>query len=246
MTMNNTVIITGASGGIGSATAILFAEKGWNVVINYYKSGESAKMLASSLTSRGYSVMTCFADVSDKSQVERMVYEVDRKFGRIDALVNNAGIAQQMLFTDITERDLNKMLDINLKGPIFCSQAVLPSMICQKSGKIVNVSSVWGVIGASCEVHYSAAKAGLIGLTKALAKEVAPSGIQVNCVAPGIIETPMNNNLSADDLTDFVNDIPLGRMGEAREVAELIYFLCSDASDYITGQVISQDGGIAI
>ncbi len=244
--MNNTVIITGASGGIGSATAILFAEKGWNVVINYFKSGEAAKMLSSSLASRGHNVMTFFADVSDKSQVERMIYEVERRYGRIDALVNNAGISQQMLFTDITERDLDKMLDINLKGPFFCSQAVLPGMIHQKSGKIVNVSSVWGVVGASCEVHYSAAKAGLIGLTKALAKEVAPSGIQVNCVAPGIIETPMNNNLTADELTDFVNEIPLGRMGEASEVAQLIYFLCSDSADYITGQVISQDGGIAI
>ena len=244
--MSNTVIITGASGGIGSATAILFAEKGWNVVMNYYRSAEATKILASSLSSRGYSVMPCFADVTDRSQVERMVYEAERRYGRVDALVNNAGIAQQMLFTDITDSDFDKMISVNLKGPFLCSQAVLPGMIHQKSGKIVNISSVWGVLGASCEVHYSVSKAGVRGLTKALAKEVAPSGIQVNCIAPGLIETPINNNLTADELSDFVNEIPLGRMGEAREVAELIYFLCSDSSDYITGQVISQDGGIAI
>lgn len=244
--MSNTVIITGASGGIGSAAAILFAEKGWNVVMNYYRSAESTKILASSLASRGCSVMPCFADITDRTQVERMVYEAERRYGKIDALVNNAGIAQQMLFTDITDSDFDKMLSVNLKGPFLCSQAVLPGMIHQKSGKIVNISSVWGVTGASCEVHYSAAKAGVIGLTKALAKEVAPSGIQVNCIAPGLIETPMNNNLTPDELSEFVDEIPLGRMGEAREVAELIYFLCSDSSDYITGQVISQDGGIAI
>lgn len=244
--MSNTVIITGASGGIGSAAAILFAEKGWNVVMNYYRSAESAKILAASLTSRGYSVMTYFADITNRSHVERMIYEAEQKYGRIDALVNNAGIAQQMLFTDITDRDFDTMLEVNLKGPFLCSQAVLPGMIHQKSGKIVNISSVWGVTGASCEVHYSAAKAGLIGLTKALAKEVAPSDIQVNCIAPGLIETPINNNLTADELSDFVDEIPLGRMGEAREVAELIYFLCSESADYITGQVISQDGGIAI
>ncbi|MBE6739261.1 MAG: SDR family oxidoreductase [Ruminococcaceae bacterium] len=244
--MSKTVIITGASGGIGSATSILFAEKGWNVVMNYYRSGEAAKLLASSLASRGYSVFPIYADVSDRSHVERMIYEAERRYGKIDALVNNAGISQQKLFTDITDSDFQKMFDVNLKGPFLCSQCVLPGMIHQKSGKIVNVSSVWGVTGGSCEVHYSASKAGLIGMTKALAKEVAPSGIQVNCIAPGIIETPMNNNLTPDELSAFVDEIPLGRMGEASEVAELIYFLCSESSDYITGQVISQDGGIAI
>ena len=244
--MSKTVIITGASGGIGSAATILFAEKGWNVVMNYYRSGEAAKLLASSLASRGYSVFPIYADVSDRSHVERMIYEAERRYGKIDALVNNAGISQQKLFTDITDSDFQKMLDVNLKGPFLCSQCVLPVMIHHKSGKIVNVSSVWGVTGGSCEVHYSASKAGLIGMTKALAKEVAPSGIQVNCVAPGIIETPMNNNLTPDELSAFVDEIPLGRMGEASEVAELIYFLCSESSDYITGQVISQDGGIAI
>lgn len=161
-------------------------------------------------------------------------------------LVNNAGIAQQKLFTDITEGNFNKMISVNLTGTFLCSQAVLPSMIHYKSGQIVNISSIWGITGAPCEVHYSAAKAGVIGLTKALAKEVAPSGIQVNCIAPGLIETRMNNNIPADELSKFVDEIPLGRMGDPSEVAELIYFLCSESSDYITGQVISQDGGISI
>lgn len=244
--MSKTVIITGASGGIGSAAAILFAEKGWNVVMNYYRSSESAKILASSLSSHGYSVLPYYADITDRASCERMVYDTENKFGKIDALVNNAGISEQKLFTDITEGDFNKMISVNLTGTFLCSQAVLPSMIHYKSGKIVNISSIWGITGASCEVHYSAAKAGVIGLTKALAKEVAPSGIQVNCIAPGLIETRMNNNIPADELSRFVDEIPLGRMGDPSEVAELIYFLCSENSDYITGQVIAQDGGITI
>ena len=244
--MSKTVIITGASGGIGSAASILFAEKGWNVVMNYYRSAESAKLLASSLSSRGYSVIPYYADITDRSFVERMIYDTENRFGKIDALVNNAGISQQKLFTDITDYDFSKMISVNLTGTFLCSQAVLPNMIHNKAGKIVNISSVWGVTGASCEVHYSAAKAGVIGLTKALAKEVAPSGIQVNCIAPGLIETRMNNNIPIEQLSEFVDEIPLGRMGDPSEVAELIYFLCSEGSDYITGQVISQDGGIAI
>jgi len=244
--LSNTVIITGASGGIGSATAIYFAEKGWNVVMNYFRSAESAKILAASLSSHGYSVMPYYADITNRTSVERMIYDTENKFGKIDALVNNAGIAQQKLFTDITDSDFDKMISVNLKGAFLCSQAVLPNMIHYKSGKIVNISSIWGVSGGACEVHYSASKAALIGLTKALAKEVAPSGIQVNCIAPGLIETRMNNNISADDLNDFVEEIPLGRMGDPAEVAELIYFLCGKGSDYITGQVITQDGGLTI
>ena len=244
--MSKTVIITGASGGIGSATAILFAEKGWNVVMNYYRSAESAKILAASLSSCGYSVMPYYADITNRSSIEKMIYDAESKFGKIDVFVNNAGIAQQKLFTDITENDYENMMSVNLKGSLMCAQSVLPGMIHNKSGKIINISSIWGISGASCEVHYSASKAAIIGFTKALAKEVAPSGIQVNCVAPGLINTRMNNNISTDDLTDFVNEIPLGRMGEANEIAEVIYFLSSDASDYITGQVIAVDGGLSI
>ncbi|MEE0945467.1 MAG: 3-oxoacyl-ACP reductase FabG [Acutalibacteraceae bacterium] len=244
--MNKTVIITGASGGIGSAATILFAENGWNVVMNYYKSSQSAKLLASSLSAHGYSVFPYYADITDRSSVERMIYDAENKFGKIDALVNNAGIAQQKLFTDITDNDFNEMINVNLKGTFLCCQAVLPGMIHYKSGKIVNISSIWGITGGSCEVHYSASKAAVIGMTKALAKEVAPSSIQVNCIAPGLIETRMNNNIPTDELAQFVDDIPLGRMGEPSEVAQLIYYLCSENSDYITGQVITLDGGITI
>ena len=244
--MSKTVIITGASGGIGSATAILFAEKGWNVVMNYFRSAESAKILAASLSSCGYSVIPYYADITDKASVEKMIYDTENKFGKIDVLINNAGIAQQKLFTDITEADFDKMISVNLKGAFLCSQAVLPNMVHNKSGKIVNISSIWGISGASCEVHYSASKAAVIGFTKALAKEVAPSGIQVNCVAPGLINTRMNNNISTDDLADFVDQIPLGRMGDPSEVAQSIYFLSTEASDYITGQVITPDGGFTI
>ncbi len=244
--MSKTVLITGASGGIGSATAILFAEKGWNVVMNYYRSSESAKILAASLSSCGYSVMPYYADIRSRSSIERMVYDAENKYGKIDVLVNNAGIAQQKLFTDITEDDLDEMFAVNLKGAFMCAQAVLPGMIHNKSGKIINISSVWGVTGASCEVHYSASKSAVIGFTKALAKEVAPSGIQVNCVAPGLINTRMNDNISTDDLADFVDQIPLGKMGEPNDIAQVIYFLSTEGSDYITGQVISADGGLTI
>jgi 3-oxoacyl-[acyl-carrier protein] reductase len=241
--MSKTVIITGASGGIGSAATILFAEKGWNVVMNYYRSGEAAKLLASSLASRGYSVFPIYADVSDRSHVERMIYEAERRYGKIDALVNNAGISQQKLFTDITDSDFQKMFDVNLKGPFLCSQCVLPVMIHQKSGKIVNVSSVWGVTGASCEVHYSASKAAVIGMTKALAREVAPSGITVNCIAPGVIDTSMNKGFDEETINSLKEETPVGRLGTPDEVAKAILFFANNDSGFITGQVLGIDGG---
>lgn len=244
--MANTILITGAAGGIGSALTIKFASMGWNVVANYNKSSSAAMILRNSLLQNGASIITYQADITKRNEVFAMVEAAKNRFGRIDALINNAGVSQQILFTDITDDDWNKMFDVNLKGAFLCSQAVLPDMISNKSGKIVNISSMWGVCGASCEVHYSAAKAGLIGMTKALAKEVAPSNINVNCIAPGLIETPMNDCFSVEELAEFVNDIPLGRMGTASEVADLAYFLCSENADYITGQVISQDGGINI
>lgn len=241
-----TVLVTGASGGIGSAIAIKFASEGWNVILNYNKSSAAASLLCNSLNERGLSVIPYKADITKRNEVYSMVNSAISKFSKIDALINNAGISQQKLFTDITEADWDNMINTNLKGTFLCSQAVLNNMISNKYGKIVNISSMWGVSGASCEVHYSASKAGIIGLTKALAKEVAPSFINVNCIAPGIIETHMNDNLSLDDISEFVKDIPLGRIGSPSEIAELAYFLCSESADYITGQVISQDGGINI
>ncbi len=244
--MKKTVIVTGASKGIGAATAILFAQKGYNVVINYNNSYESATLLARSLSSNGYSVMTHKANVANKLEVELMVKETMYKFGSLDILVNNAGIAHQGLITETGEIDFDNIIDVNLKGVFNCCKAVTPSMVSRQSGKIINVSSMWGQVGASCEVAYSAAKAGVIGLTKALAKELAPSGITVNCVAPGLIETSMNSNLTIEAISDFVEDIPLGRMGSADEVAAAIEFLASEKSDYITGQVLGINGGFVV
>lgn len=244
--MSKTVIVTGSSKGIGAATAIMFAQKGYNVVINYNQSYESASLLCKSLSANGYSVITQKANVSNKLEVDLMVKETLYKFGTLDILVNNAGIAFQGLLTDTDEIDFDRIIDINLKGVFNCCKAVLPSMISRQAGKIINISSMWGQVGASCEVAYSAAKAGVIGLTKALAKEVAPSGITVNAIAPGLIETNMNSNLTIEELTDFVSTIPLGRMGSADEIAAAVDFLASDKADYITGQVLGINGGLVV
>lgn len=244
--MNKTVIITGASKGIGAATAILFAEKNYNVVLNYNESYESAAILARSLSSRNLSVTTMKANVANRLEVELMIKETVYKYGSVDVMVNNAGIACQGLITDIDEYDTDRIFDINLKGVYNCCRAVTPVMVNQKSGKIINISSMWGQVGASCEVAYSAAKAGVIGLTKALAKELAPSGITVNAVAPGLIETNMNANIPVDELNAFVEDIPLGRMGTTDEIASAVYFLATDSADYITGQVLGVNGGYVI
>ncbi len=244
--MSKTVIITGASKGIGAATAILFAQKGYNVVLNYNNSAAAALLLQKSLCEQGHNVIAYKANVANKLEVDLMIKEAIYRFGSVDILINNAGISHSSLFTDISEFDWDEMMNVNLKGVFNCCQAALPEMIKNKCGKIINISSMWGVTGASCEVHYSAAKAGVIGLTKALAKEVAPSGVTVNAIAPGIIDTSMNAEISVEDLADFVNDVPLGRMGTADEVAQLCFFLASDAADYITGQVIGQNGGYVI
>ena len=244
--MKKTVIITGASKGIGAATAILFAQKGYNVVLNYNESFETVNLLTRSLSQSGYSVTAIKANVANRLEVELLIKETIYKYGSIDVLVNNAGIALQGLITDIDEYDSDRIFDVNLKGVYNCCRAVTPKMVEQKSGKIINISSMWGQVGASCEVAYSAAKAGVIGLTKALAKELAPSGITVNAIAPGLIETSMNSNISVEDLNAFVEDIPLGRMGTPDEIAEAIYFLASKNSDYITGQVLGVNGGCVI
>lgn len=244
--MKRTVIVTGSSKGIGAAAAIMFAQKGFNVVINYNESYESASLLCNSLVSNGYSVITQKANVANKMEVDLMVKETLYKFGSIDVLINNAGIAYQGLITDTDEIDFDRIIDIDLKGVFNCCKSVTQTMVNQKSGTIINISSMWGQVGASCEVAYSAAKAGVIGLTKALAKELAPSGITVNCIAPGLIETGMNSNLTVEELNDFVNEIPLGRMGSADEIAAAAYFLASPAADYITGQVLGINGGYII
>lgn len=244
--MSKTVVITGASKGIGAAMAILFASKGYNVVIGYNESYQAAKLLSSSLSSRGYNVMPFKVNVTNRLETDLLIKEAVYKFGSIDVLINNAGVAFNALITDTEDFDADRIFDINLKGVYNCCKSVTPIMVNQKYGKIINISSMWGQTGASCEVAYSAAKAGVNGLTKALAKELAPSGITVNAIAPGLIDTTMNSNISVDDLAAFVEDIPLGRMGNADEIAATALFLASNGANYITGQIIGVNGGYVI
>ncbi len=244
--MSKTVLITGASKGIGANMAIRYAEKGYNVVMNYNNSVQSAILLQKSLNESGYNVIAFKANVKNRLDVELMVKETLYRFGSIDILVNNAGIANQALFTEISEQDWNDVIGVNLTGVFNCCQAVLPHMINQKSGSILNISSMWGEVGASCEVAYSAAKAGVIGLTKALAKEVGPSGITVNCITPGLIDTTMNQNLAIEDVSSIIDNTPLGRIGTTNDIASAALFLTSDEASYITGQVLGISGGFVI
>ena len=246
MSEKKTVLITGASRGIGAETARLFAEKGWAVGVNYNRSGDRAGALAEELRSHGAEAGLYRADVSRRDQVDRMVSDFLSDFGHIDALVCCAGIARQELFTDITPDSWREIMGTDLDGVFHCCQAVLPDMLHRKAGKLVTLSSMWGQVGASCEVAYSAAKAGVIGLTKALAKELGPSGITVNCVAPGVIDTEMNGNLSEEDKAALAEETPLERIGTARDVAEALWFLVSPAGDFLTGQVLAPNGGFVI
>ncbi len=241
--MKKTVIITGGSKGIGAATAEEFAKFGYNLVINYNKSKEKALNLLKKVCSMGCRAIAVQADVSKFSESEFLINKALEEFGNIDILVNNAGIAEQKLFTDILEEDWRKMFDVNIHGMFNCTKPTVQHMVKNHSGKIINVSSVWGITGASCEVHYSASKAAVIGFTKALAKELGPSGIQVNCVAPGIIETDMNANLQKLEIQELIDKTPSGRFGEAADIAKSILFLASQDSDFITGQVLGVNGG---
>lgn len=244
--MNRTVLITGASRGIGRATALAFAKEGYNVLVNYRTHEQDARELRDELRALHASAEMVYADVSKRGEVDEMFAYAREAFSRVDVLVNNAGVAQQKLFSDITESDWDRMFDINIKGMFHCAQAALGQMISEKRGKIVNVSSIWGIAGASCEVHYSASKAAVIGFTKALAKEVGPSGIQVNCVAPGVVETQMNAALDTDTKEGLKEETPLGCIGEPDDIAQAILFLAEEKSKFITGQVISPNGGIVI
>lgn len=241
--MNKTALVTGAAGGIGSAAARFFAREGYNVVINYRHSKDAAQALEAEICAGGGTALVFQADVSIEAQVAAMFARCAAEFGGVDVLVNNAGIAQQKLFTDITQADFDEMFAVSVKGCFNCCQKALPYMVHQKKGKIINISSVWGVCGASCEVHYSAAKAAVIGLTKALAKEVAPSNIQVNCITPGVIATALNASFGFETLESLIRETPLGRLGTPEDVAEIILFLASEKADFITGQVIGVDGG---
>ena len=241
-----TVLITGGSRGIGAAAARAFAQAGWKVAINYCRSAQAAQALAAELCAQGGQALVVPGDVAVRSQVVQMVETVRKELGDPDLLINNAGISQQALFTDLTEEDWDRMFAVHVKGAFHSCQEVLPAMIRRHSGQIINISSMWGQVGGSCEVHYSAAKAALIGFTKALAKEVGPSQVRVNCVAPGVIATEMNGHLSPADLEALREETPLETIGTPEDVASLLVFLASDQARFITGQVIAPNGGIVI
>ena len=242
MNFSKTVLITGGSRGIGKAMVYAFARAGYNVLLNFNKSENLANEIASEFSN----VKVYGADVANQENVMNMVNYAKENFGGIDILINNAGISCTGLFQDLQLDEWNRLIDVNLTGVYNCTKAVLPEMISKKQGKIINISSVWGMVGASNEVAYSASKAGVIGMTKALAKEVGPSNIQVNCIAPGIVMTDMISEYSMEELNAITNEIPLGRIGSTDDIANLALFLASDSANYITGQVFSPNGGWVI
>lgn len=247
MKQNQVVLVTGASGGIGKAVAEKFAQNGYRVAVHYHNGKERAEALQKQLEQQGCSVMTVQADLRDSMQVQAMIGQIERSWGGVDVLVNNAGVAQQKLFTDITDEEWRNMFAIHVDGAFYCARAVLPEMIHRKRGSIINVSSMWGQTGGSCEVHYSAAKGALQAMTKALAKEVGPSGIRVNCVAPGVILTEMNTRMfDQDTLEALKEETPLETLGTTEDVANMIYFLSKEEAGFITGQIIGVNGGMVI
>ncbi len=245
MDMNRVALITGSSRGIGRETARRLAHEGYCVCINYIERQDKAEELAEELRAEGCQVIAVQADVSDREQVDAMVRKTKESFGPISLLVNNAGVAGQALFQDITDEMWNRYFSVNLNGARNTIQAVLPDMLHAKSGVIINVSSIWGLHGASCEVTYSCTKHALIGLTRSLAMELAPSKIRVNCVAPGVIDTDMVQVLGQDTLNELAGQTPLGRLGTPEDIANAISFLASDEASFITGQVLVSDGGFA-
>lgn len=244
--MSQSVLITGAARGIGRACALKFAKEGWNVTACYAHAQQAAQSLGEEIRQLGAQCRCVQADVTDSAAVHRLVLLAQAEFGTPDAVVCNAGVAQQKLFADITEDDWDRMFDVNVKGMYRVIHEVLPQLLDRQAGSIVTVSSIWGQTGGSCEVHYSASKAAVIGMTKALAKELGLSGIRVNCVAPGVIDTDMNRMHGEAVMQELAEETPLGRNGTPDEVADVIYWLASEQSKFVTGQVLGVNGGFYI
>ena len=244
--MNRTAFVTGASRGIGRAIARVLAYEGYAVGVNYLKEREKAEELVQTLRAEGFSAVAVQADVSDKVAVTAAIRAVEMEFGPVELLVNNAGISQQDLFQYTDETLWRRLFAVNVDGAYNTIQAVLPHMISRQRGAIINISSMWGLRGASCEVGYSATKAAVIGLTRSLAMELAPSHIRVNCVAPGVIRTDMVEKLGQETIDFLCEETPLGRLGTPEDIAQAVAFLASDKASFITGQVLTADGGFIL
>ena len=242
----STVLITGASRGIGAQCALSFAKAGYDVALNYCHSEEKALALVKELEALGVRAFAVQADVADSAQVKGMFDAVRAELGAVDVLVNNAGIAHVGLLTDMTDDEWRRLIDTDLSGTFYCCREALSDMIRAHSGVIVNIASMWGEVGASCEAAYSAAKAGVIGLTKALAKEVGPSGVRVNAVSPGVVMTDMMAGFSDDDVAALKDETPLTSLGSPEDIADAVLFLASEKARFITGQVLSVNGGMVI
>lgn len=239
--MSKVVLVTGGSKGIGADIVKTLAKDGHDAILNYNKSENEALKIQEQLKQEGINIDLYKADVTSHIEVTKMINFCIEKYHKIDVLINNAGISQTKLFTDISDNDWNNMLQTNLTSAFYCTKDCLPCMIHNKSGLIINISSVWGLVGASCETHYSVAKAGLDAMTKSLAKELGLSGIRVNSIAPGIIDTDMNKNLSEEEIKNIVEEIPLGKIGKPSSISKCVEWLIED--EYTTGQVISINGG---
>ena len=242
--MNKIVIVTGASRGIGKEIAKELAKKEYTVIANYNKSEKKAQELKEELEKENIKIDIFKADVSKRTEAQELVEYTIKKYGKIDVLINNAGISQIKEFTQITDEDWNNMLNTNLNSVFYMTQETCKNMIHNKKGCIINISSIWGVVGASCEVHYSVSKAGIDAMTKSLAKEMGPSNIRVNSIAPGIINTEMNKDLSEEEINNIKEEIPLEKIGKAQDIEKCIEWLIED--EYTTGQVISINGGWGI
>lgn len=244
--MRQVALVTGASRGIGRAVAMELGRAGYAVCVNYLNSEDAARQVADTLRAGGGDAVALRADVADGAAVAEMVRRTEKELGPVTLLVNNAGVAGQAQFQDITDEMWNRYLAVNLGGARNTIRAVLPHMLSEKRGAIVNISSIWGLRGASCEVAYACTKAAIIALTRSLAMELAPSGIRVNCVAPGVIDTDMVQVLGQETLRDLAEQTPLGRLGRPEDIAHAVAFLASDKASFITGQVLGADGGFIV